>query len=64
VKSYELGKRSWAEGGLVSDAAVKIVIDQSILEIKSKDAVSLDKVRNWSFAEQARRQLANSGMPR
>jgi NitT/TauT family transport system substrate-binding protein len=57
AKSYELGKPSWSAGGVVSDGAVKVLIDQSLLEIKSKDAVPLDKVRNWSFAEQARRGL-------
>ena len=46
AKSYELGKRSWSESGVVSDAAVKVVIDQSILELKTRDAVPLDKVRN------------------
>jgi NitT/TauT family transport system substrate-binding protein len=60
VKSYELGKRSWAEGGVVADTAVKVVVDQSILELKSKDAVPLDKVRNWAFAEQARRDMKTS----
>jgi NitT/TauT family transport system substrate-binding protein len=64
AKSYELGKRSWSEGGIVSDAAVKVVVDQSILELKSKDPVPLDKVRNWTFAEQARRELAKTGMGR
>lgn len=64
AKSYELGKRSWSEGGVVSDAAVKVVVDQSMLELKSKDAVPLDKVRNWAFAEQARREMANSGVAR
>jgi NitT/TauT family transport system substrate-binding protein len=64
AKSYELGKRSWSEGGVVSDAAVKVVVDQSILELKSKEAVSLDKVRNWTFAEQARREWGNTGMAR
>ncbi len=59
AKSYELGKRSWSDGGVVSDAAVQTLIDQSLLELKSKDPVPLDKVRNWSFAEQARRELAN-----
>ncbi len=62
--SYELGKRSWSERGMVADAAVKIVVDQSMLELKSKDAVPLDKVRNWAFAEQARRQLQKIGFGR
>ena len=57
AKSYDLGKRSWSESGVVSDAAVKVVVDQSMLELKAKDAVPLDRVRNWSFAEQARRDL-------
>jgi ABC-type nitrate/sulfonate/bicarbonate transport system substrate-binding protein len=61
AKSYQLGKPSWSTGGIVSDSAVKVVVDQSLLELKSKDAVPLDKVRNWSFAEQARRELANAG---
>lgn len=64
AKSYELGKRSWSEDGVVADAAVKVVIDQSMLELKSKDPVPLDKVRNWTFAEQAWRELAKSGMGR
>jgi hypothetical protein len=63
AKSYELGNAA-SEGGVVSDAAVKVVIDHSILELKVKDAVSLDKVRNWTFAEQARRGLGNTGMAR
>ena len=58
AKSYELGKPSWSAGGIVSDAAVKVLVDQSMLELKTKDVVPLDKVRNWSFADQARRELA------
>jgi len=64
AKSYELGKRSWSDAAVVSDAAVKVVVDQSILELKVKDAVPLDKVRNWTFAEQARRELGIAGMAR
>ena len=60
ARSYELGKRSWSDGGVVSDAAVQTLIDQSMLELKSKDPVPLDNVRNWSFAEQARRELGNT----
>jgi NitT/TauT family transport system substrate-binding protein len=60
ARSYELGKRNWSEGGVVSDAAVKILVDQSMVELKTKDAVPLDKVRNRAFAEQARRELANA----
>jgi NitT/TauT family transport system substrate-binding protein len=61
ARSYELGKRSWADGGVVSDAAVQTLIDQSLLELKTKDAVPLDKVRSWSFAEQARRDMGSQG---
>jgi NitT/TauT family transport system substrate-binding protein len=64
AKSYELGKRSWSESGIVSDRAVKVVVDQSMLELKAKEAVPLDRVRNWSFAEQARRELGNIGPAR
>lgn len=64
AKSYDLGKNSWSAGGIVSDAAVKVLVDQAILEIKGKDTVPLDKVRTWSFAEQARRELANAGIAR
>jgi len=64
ARSYELGQRSWSEGGVVSDAAIKLLVDQSMLELKSKDPVPLDKVRNWSFADQARRELGSSGMAR
>ena len=61
VRSYELGKRSWADGGIVSDAAIQTLIDQSLLELKAKDPVPLDKIRNWSFVEQAQRELASAG---
>ena len=64
ARSYELGKRSWSDGGVVSDAAVQSLVDQSMLELKSKDPVPLDKVRNWSFADQARRELGSSGIGR
>ena len=60
ARSYELGKSSWSAGGVVSDAAVRVVVEQSILELKTKAAVSLDQVRNWSFAEQAYRELASA----
>ena len=63
-RSYALGKRSWSDGGVVSDLAVQTLIDQSLLELKSKDHVPLDKVRNWSFAEQARRDMGSSGLGR
>lgn len=64
AKSYELGKPSWSAGGVVSDAAVRVLIDQSVLELKIKDAIPLDKVRNWSFVEQARRDSGTSGLAR
>jgi len=64
AKSYELGRPSWSAGGVVSDDAVKVLVDQSVLELKIKDAIPLDKVRNWSFAEQARRELGTSGLAR
>lgn len=64
AKSYELGKRSWADGGVVSDAAVQTLVDQSLLELKSKTPIPLDKVRNWSFAEQARRELGSNALGR
>ena len=56
-RSYELGKRSWSDGGVVSDAAVQTLVDQSLLELKAKERVPLDNVRNWSFAERARRDM-------
>lgn len=59
TRSYELGKRSWSDGGVVSDAAVQTLIDQSMLELKTKEAVPLDKARSWVFAEQARRDLGS-----
>ena len=60
ARSSDLGKRSWSEGGVVSDAAIRLLVDQSMLELKSKDPVPLDKVRNWNFAEQARCDMGNS----
>src|SRR5262245_19277545 len=64
ARSYELGKRSWSDGGVVSDAAVQTLIDQSLVELKSKESVPLEKVRNWHFAEQARREVASSVLNR
>ena len=60
ARSYDLGKRSWSDGGIVSDAAVQSLVDQSMLELKNKEPVPLDRVRNWSFAERAWRELGNS----
>ncbi|HEX7231118.1 MAG TPA: ABC transporter substrate-binding protein, partial [Candidatus Binatia bacterium] len=60
ARSYELGKSSWSAGGVVSDAAVRVLVEQSVLELKSKIPVPLDQVRSWSFAEQARRELASA----
>jgi ABC-type nitrate/sulfonate/bicarbonate transport system substrate-binding protein len=59
-RSYDLGKRSWSDGGVVSDAAVQSLVDQSMLELKTKDPVPLDKVRNWNFAEQVRREVGRA----
>ncbi len=56
--------RSWADGGVVSDAAVQSLVDHSMLELKSKDPVPLDKLRKWSFAEQAQRELGSGGIGR
>lgn len=64
ARSYDLGKRSWSEGGVASDSAVQALVDQSMLELKIKDPVPLDKVRNWSFAEQARRELGSGAIGR
>lgn len=64
ARSYELGKSSWSSGGVVSDAAVQTLIDQSLLELKAKDPVPLDRVRNWTFAERARRDLGNPAADR
>jgi NitT/TauT family transport system substrate-binding protein len=63
ARSYDLGKRSWSDG-VVSDAAIKVLVDQSMLELNSKDLVPLDRVRNWSFAEQARREIPAFGTGR
>jgi len=60
ARSYDLGKSSWSAGGIVSDTAVRVLVDQSIVELKSKASIPLDQVRNWSFAEQARRDLASA----
>jgi len=43
--------------GTTSDAAIKLLVDQTLAEIKSKSSVSLDTVRDWSFAERAKREL-------
>jgi len=60
IESCDPGKRSWSDGGVVSDAAVHTLVDQSMLKLKTKDPIPLDKVLNWSFAEQARRDLEST----
>jgi len=53
TKSYELGTKSWPDNLVISDAAIKAVVDQAQAELNIKGPVSLDKVRDWSFAEKA-----------
>lgn len=53
VRSYELGTKSWPDNLVLSDAAIKAVVDQAQAELKIKAPVPLDKVRDWSFAEKA-----------
>jgi NitT/TauT family transport system substrate-binding protein len=38
---------------VISDAAIKAVVDQAQTELNIKGPVLLDKVRDWSFAEKA-----------
>ena len=56
VKSYELGTKSWPDNLVLSDAAIKAVVDQAQAELKLKGPIPLDKVRDWSFAEKATRK--------
>jgi ABC-type nitrate/sulfonate/bicarbonate transport system substrate-binding protein len=56
VKSYELGTKSWPDNLIISDAAIKAVVDQAQVELKLKGPIPLDKVRDWSFAEKATRK--------
>jgi ABC-type nitrate/sulfonate/bicarbonate transport system substrate-binding protein len=51
VKSFELGTKSWPDNLIISDAAIKAVVDQAQVELKLKGPIPLDKVRDWSFAE-------------
>jgi ABC-type nitrate/sulfonate/bicarbonate transport system substrate-binding protein len=51
VKSYELGTKSWPDNLVISDAAIKAVVDQAQAELKIRGPILLDKVRDWSFAE-------------
>jgi NitT/TauT family transport system substrate-binding protein len=53
VKSYELGTKSWPDNLIISDAAIKAVVDQAQAELKIRGPIPLDKVRDWSFAEKA-----------
>ena len=53
VKSYELGTKSWPDNLVISDAAIKAVVEQAQAELKLKGPLPLDKVRDWSFAEKA-----------
>ena len=50
-KSYELGTKSWPDNLVLSDAAIKAVVDQAQAELKLQGPIPLDKVRDWSFAE-------------
>ena len=53
VKSYELGTKSWPDDLVISDAAIKAVVEQAQAELKLKGPIPLDRVRDWSFAEKA-----------
>jgi len=53
VKSYELGTKSWPDDLVISDAAIKAVVEQAQAELKLKGSIPLDKVRDCSFAEKA-----------
>ena len=53
VKSYELGTKSWPDDLVISDAAIKAVVEQAQAELKLKGSIPLDKVRDWSFAEKS-----------
>jgi ABC-type nitrate/sulfonate/bicarbonate transport system substrate-binding protein len=56
AKSYELGTKSWPDNLIISDAAIKAVVDQAQTELKIRGPIPLDKVRDWSFAEKAARK--------
>jgi NitT/TauT family transport system substrate-binding protein len=56
VKSYELGTKSWPDNLIISDAAIKAVVDQAQTELKIRGPIPLDKVSDWSFAEKAARK--------
>lgn len=59
-RRYDLGKTRWSAGGVVSDSAVKLLVDQSLAELQSKETIPLERVRNWTFAEHTRRELGGS----
>jgi NitT/TauT family transport system substrate-binding protein len=51
TKSSELGTKSWPDNLIISDVAIKAVVDQALTELKIRGPIPLDKVRDWSFAE-------------
>jgi ABC-type nitrate/sulfonate/bicarbonate transport system substrate-binding protein len=57
IKSLEIGKHSWPDDGTTTDAAIKLLVEQTLAELKNKSSVSLDMVRDWSFAKRAKRDL-------
>jgi NitT/TauT family transport system substrate-binding protein len=59
-KSLAIGKNSWPDAAITSDAAIRAVVDQALAEIKSASPISLDSVRDWSFAQRAKRDLERS----
>jgi NitT/TauT family transport system substrate-binding protein len=46
IRSFEIGKNSWPDTAVASDAAIKGVVDQTLAELKATNEVSLDKVRD------------------
>ena len=56
TKSYELGTKSWPDNLIISDTAIKAVVDQAQAELKIRGPIPLDKVRDWSFAEKVTRK--------
>jgi hypothetical protein len=56
VASYEVGKKGWPDYLITPDRPIQAVVEQVAREMQAKPP-SLERVRDWSFAEQAKREL-------
>ena len=60
LASYDLGKKSWPDYLITLDKPLQAVVDQAVKEMQISKVPSLDRVREWTFAREVRRELEST----